>query len=172
MLLRDVIKPAHARQVSSVVLSRRNGTLHSWATYRKSNAAMIGDSHRIPQIHECKDSFVRAMIFSTFHDNSRYWQAQIADEHRYKTAFTSYNRLFHYKLMPFGLGNARKTLQLVSNILLKKFKRQLAFVSSDDMVIFSRTTDGHIDHVRKVWLPYTKQAWLCIWMNANFKEPH
>lgn len=52
--------------------------------------------------------------------------------------------------MIFGLKKANWTFQRAMYVLLTKFKWQLAPVNLEDTIIFSRTPDVDIHHVRKV----------------------
>lgn len=52
--------------------------------------------------------------------------------------------------MPFGLKNNLRMFQRVMNDLLSKVKWKFALVHLDKIVIFSRTTDAHTDHVGQV----------------------
>lgn len=52
--------------------------------------------------------------------------------------------------MPFGLINAPWTFQRTMHIILSLAKGQHAMVNLDDIIIFSKSSDKHIDNVRKV----------------------
>ena len=52
--------------------------------------------------------------------------------------------------MGFGLCNAAATLQSLMNVVLRPYIRKFFVVSLDDILIFSRTWEEHLEHVRFV----------------------
>lgn len=80
---------------------------------------------------------------------SRYWEVQIADVDRDKTDFTSSRGLFHFSQLPFGLKIVQGMFRQAMDVLLTKVKWNFSFVRLNDIIIFSHTTDEHIDHSDK-----------------------
>ena len=68
----------------------------------------------------------------------------------WKTAFTTKFGLFEYLVMPFGLCNAPATFQVIMNDALKERLGISVVVYLDDILIFSRNRDQHIEDVRWV----------------------
>ena len=106
---------------------------------------------------DCIDSLGDASIFSTLDCNSGYWQIPIAVEERDKTAFVSHTGAWQFTRMPFGLANAPATFQRALDILLAGVKWQFCLVYLDDVIIFSKTEEEHINHVDSV-LKILRQA--------------
>jgi hypothetical protein len=52
--------------------------------------------------------------------------------------------------MPFGLCNAPATFQRLMNDILRDFLHKFVIVYLDDVCVFSRTVDGHMEHMRMV----------------------
>ena len=52
--------------------------------------------------------------------------------------------------MPFGLRNAPGTFQRAIDVILAQVRWQYSLVYLDDIVVFSKTGEEHIDHVRSV----------------------
>ena len=66
-----------------------------------------------------------------------------------KTSFRTLLGLFQFKVLPFGLRNAPQTFQAVMHKVLGSCSDYcLAYM--DDLLIFSKTPEEHVGHVRSV----------------------
>ncbi len=52
--------------------------------------------------------------------------------------------------MPFGLTNAPATFQAYINNILREYIDVFVYVYIDDILVYSRTIEEHVEHVRKV----------------------
>lgn len=91
-----------------------------------------------------------AAIFWKADAQSSYWQVGLACEYRDKTAFTSRHVLFRSTQMQFGLEKAQGTIQRAMGIKQFLVKWKVALVYLDDIFIFSKSSNEHIDHVWEV----------------------
>lgn len=91
----------------------------------------------------------KAALFSTLDADSRYWQINIEDSNIDKKAFTMYNGLYQIVIVLFRLCNAPRTFQGTKDVTHFSVKWQFALIYFDDIVIFSRTPEQHVEHVRK-----------------------
>ena len=65
----------------------------------------------LPRVDDTLDTLAGSKYFTTLDLASGYWQVEVAKEDQPKTAFTTPEGLFHFKVMPFGLCNAPFTFQ-------------------------------------------------------------
>ena len=91
-----------------------------------------------------------AVWFSSMDLASGYWQLDIKEEDREKTAFTTHRGLFQFRRMPFGLCNAPGTFERVMEVVVRGLQWKTCLVYLDDIVVFARTFDEHLVRLGEV----------------------
>jgi hypothetical protein len=158
MLKAGVIEPANSEWASPVVLiTKPDGSIRFCVDYRKLNALTVKDSYPLPRMDECLDSLGDSTIFTTLDCNSGYWQIVMKDTDKNKTAFVTHCGVHRFTRMPFGLCNAPATFQRALDMILARVKWSTALIYLDDVIIYSRSTEDHIQHVEEI-LSLLKQA--------------
>jgi hypothetical protein len=82
---------------------------------------------------------------------SGYWQIEMEEEDIPKTAFVCSKGKFECLRMPFGLKNAPATFQRAMNKAFEEFIHEFIEVYIDDILIYSRTWEEHLEHIKKVF---------------------
>ncbi|GBN47303.1 Retrovirus-related Pol polyprotein from transposon 17.6 [Araneus ventricosus] len=81
---------------------------------------------------------------------SGYWQVELDDKDREKTAFVTPDGLFEFKVMPFGLCNAPVTFERMMDSVLRGLKWKICLCYLDDIIVFAPNFQEHQVRLRKV----------------------
>ena len=107
MLRRDVIRPSVSPYGTRVVpVQKKDGTIRFCIDYRRLNADTTGDAFPLPRIDDCLDALSGAQWFHVMDLKSGYWQQELREKDRHKTAFTTHQGLFEFNVTSTGLKGA------------------------------------------------------------------
>lgn len=152
MLEGGVIEESESPWSSPVVLvKKKDGSLRYCIDYRKLNECTKKDAHPLPRIDDCLDTLGGAKYFSVVDLTSGYWQVEVEEEDREKTAFSVGSNLYQFRLMPFGLSNAPATFQRLMQMVLAGIQWKECLVFLDDVIIHSKDFEGHMEALQKVF---------------------
>ena len=151
MLDAEIIQPSQSRWASPLVLvPKPDGSIRICIDYRKLNAVTKVWSYPIPHVDTLLSKLGGATCLSTLDLKSGYHQIKMAEESRNKTAFICDDGLFEYLKMPFGLCCAPAQFQQLMEKVLEGMDDYVGCYL-DDIVIFSKTPQEHVQHLQKVF---------------------
>ena len=75
----------------------------------------------------------------------------MTEEDQEKTAFINNQGLYCYRVMPFGLKNARVMYQRLVNQMFSKQIRRNVEVYVDDMLVKSKEEEDHLDDLKEMF---------------------
>jgi hypothetical protein len=138
---------------SNVVLVRKkNCDLRMCMDYRQLNSKTKKDAHALPRIEEILDNPSGNSYFTVLDTKSGYHQIEITEYHKERTAFTVGPLDFYdYNPMPFVLSNSQATYQRLMEDCLGELHLNVCFIFLDDIIIFSRTFDEHLERLQQIF---------------------
>jgi len=129
---------------------KKDGGLRMVIDYRAINKLTVANRYPLPRIDDLLDR-LQGMQYATCLDlASGYYQIPINVDDQPKTAFSTPLGLFEFKVLPMGLCNSPATFQAVMNRVLQPYIGDFCLVYLDDIIIYSRTKEDHINHVKLV----------------------
>lgn len=151
MLEKGHIQPSKSPFGAPVLFAKKpDGSLRLCTDYRELNKYTVKNAAPLPRIDEILDSLAGARFFSTMDLTKGFNQIGIHPPDIHKTAFRTPFGHFEYRVMPFGLCNAPATFQSLMDTLFQPLIARCLFVYIDDLLIYSRTFEDHLKHIREV----------------------
>jgi hypothetical protein len=119
------------------LVRKKDNSLRFCIDLRELNRRTIKDAYTLSRVDDMLDSLVNAKYFSKLDLRSGYWQVEIAEEDKHKTAF-SVGRLGFYECegMAFGLTNAPSTIQRLMETCMGDLNLKECLIFLDDVLIF------------------------------------
>ena len=147
-----IVRPSSSPWASPVVLvPKKDGSLRFCIDYRRLNSATRKDVYPLPRVDDILIALGDAKYFTSLDLASGYWQIELDEDARKKSAFTTYNGLFEFVRMPFGLCNAPATFQRLMQMVLSGLEYRGVFIYLDDVLVASKTFEEHLSHLREVF---------------------
>ena len=153
MLKAKVIKESDSPFSSPIVLVRKtDGSIRFCVDYRKLNSRTVRDAHSLPRIDDTLDSLVGAKYFSSLDLKAGYWQVELADDDKEKTAFSAGPLgFFQWETMPMGLMNSRATFQRLMQKVMGDLHIKECLLYLDVIIVFSSSFSEHMKCLESVF---------------------
>jgi hypothetical protein len=146
-----LIRPCYIEFGSPILFVRKaDGSLRLRIDYRGLNEVTRKDAYPFPRVDDTLDELKDANFYTHLDLASGFWQVRVRDQDIHKTAFQTPGGLMEWVAMPFGLCNAPSTFQRMMNDILRDFLHKFVTVYLDDVCVYSRTMEEHLEHMRLV----------------------
>ncbi|GJT57291.1 putative reverse transcriptase domain-containing protein [Tanacetum coccineum] len=118
--------------------------------YRELNKLTVKNRYPLPRIDDLFDQLQGSRFFSKIDLRSGYHQLRVHEDDIQKTMFRTRYGHFEFIVMPFGLTNALVVFIDLMNRVCRPYLDKFMIVFIDDILIYSKTQEEHVEHLRLV----------------------
>ena len=109
----------------------------------------------MPRVEDIFSKLNGAKYFSKFNLHAEYHHIPLDEDTVPKTVFTLSFGIYEYLKVPFELAQTPAYFQELMNKVLKELPFSIAYL--DDIIIYSKTAEEHLDHLPKVSTKFMMQ---------------
>jgi transposase InsO family protein len=133
-----------------VVVRKKNGQVRLCIDYRRLNLQTIKDAYNLPKLEDTFSALNGSQWFSVLDLKSGYYQIEVEEADKPKTAFVCPLGFWEFNRMPQGVTNAPSTFQRLMERCMGDMHLKDAVVFLDDVIVFSRTLEEHEERLMRV----------------------
>ncbi|KAJ8003250.1 hypothetical protein DPEC_G00167470 [Dallia pectoralis] len=133
-----------------VVVRKKNGQVRLCIDYRKLNLQTVKDAYALPRMDDTFTALSGSKWFSVLDLKSGYYQIEVDEADKPKTAFVCPLGFWEFNRMPQGVTNAPSTFQRLMEKCMGDMNLKEVVVFLDDLIVFSKTLEDHEARLTKV----------------------
>ncbi|GKD21531.1 putative reverse transcriptase domain-containing protein [Tanacetum coccineum] len=117
---------------------------------KELNKLTVKNRYPFPTIDDLFDQLQGSRFFSKIDLRSGYHQLRVHEDDILKTAFRTCYGHFEFTVIPFGLTKAPVIFEDLMNRVCRPYLDKFVIVFIDDILIYSKTREEHVKHLRLV----------------------
>ena len=133
-----------------LIVKKPNGGLRFCVDYRQLNKITQFDAYPMPRIDEILDDLGNAKVFSKIDLQWGFYNVELAEEDKHKTAFSLKSGHYEWNVLSMGLKNSPATFQRVMTDVFRPLIGKCVHVFIDDILIYSESPTKHYKDVEEV----------------------
>ena len=150
MLKAGIIRKSNSDYAFPVILAdKRDGTKRFIVDFRKLNSLIKPISFPMPHADDMINVLGGSKFFTHLDLKQAYWQYELEESSKSKTAFITHVGHYEYNRCPYGLTHAPQAFQRLMTEVLEGC-RDYANPYLDDILIHSKTLAEHEIHIKSV----------------------
>ena len=151
LLEANLIRPSISPWGAPVLfVKKKDGSRRLCIDYRALNKVTKADAYPMPRIQESLDRLANATYYTSLDATWGFWQNPVRSQDVQKTAFNTRYGSYEFLVTPFGLKNSPSAFQRMMDEIFKDYLDDFMLVYIDDILIYSKTKEDHLDHLWKV----------------------
>jgi len=140
------------RLANLVPVRKKSGEIRLCVDFRNLNQVSLKDNYPLPKMDHILQRVAGSQRMSMLDGFSGYNQVAVHPDDQENTTFTTPWGTFMYAKMPFGLMNVGATFKGAIDIAFLEERDRFVVIYLDDITMFSKTDQDHLQHLRKVFL--------------------
>ena len=147
-----IVPIRYSKWVSNLVsIRKKTREIRLCIDFRYLNKASLKENYPLAKMDHILQRVVGSKRISLLDGYSRYNNILVHPDDQLKIAFTTPWGTFMYVKMPFSLMNAGATFQRAMDISFSDELSYFIIIYLDDVTVFSKTDEEHLEHLRKVF---------------------
>ena len=145
------IKPSTSTWGAPVLfVTKKDESLRVCVDYRALDILTVKNSYPLPRIDDIFDHLSGSKYFTKIHLRQGYHQIRLSESSIPLTAFRTRYGHYEFSVLPFGLTNAPASFMTLMNDVFRNELDKFVIVYLDDILVYSRTWEEHLKHIRVV----------------------
>ena len=151
MLEEGLVRESRSPFSAPIIIAQKpRGGLRYCTNFRALNEITEKDAYPLPKSDVLLDRLGGCSYFTTMDAERGFFQVEVREADRHKTAFSTPIGLLEYNVMPMGLTNSPPCFQRLMDIVLRGLhKHAVCFI--DDVIVFSKGFDDHVRDLKAVF---------------------
>ncbi|KAL0167369.1 hypothetical protein M9458_039213, partial [Cirrhinus mrigala] len=144
------IQPSTSPAAAGFSFVEKDGGLRPCIDYRGLNNVTVKFRYPLPLVPSALEQLREATIYTKLDLRSAYNLIRIREGDEWKTAFLTTRGHYEYRVMPYEMANSPAVFQSFINKIFKDLLNKFVIAYIDDILVYSKTKEEHVDHVRTV----------------------